>query len=118
MNGDSQLTPENLQGVFELDLSGTVVYCRNPVSGTPADSKENLIGLNFFEEIASFNNGKEFQRRFSRFISEAQPTDHFDFSFRLEEKESKVKVMLVRVCERSYDNNSDLVIVDIRKHQQ
>ena len=111
----SCLTPQNFIGIFELDSTGTVFYCGAHSNEKFVEAKPNLMGCNFFEEIAAFENGGEFQRRFKRFFNDSFATDNFNFSFSSCAHDEEFRVKLVRVCERDYEGNVDLVIVDIRK---
>ncbi|MCA1624783.1 MAG: hypothetical protein LC768_00965 [Acidobacteria bacterium] len=115
MDTVSNLTPHNLFGVFELDSAGTVMYYGKRNDGNLLESKPNLIGRNFFEEAATFENVLDFQRRFKRFVSDSFSTDNFNFSFRSREDVTEAKVMLLHVRERDFDKSINLVIVDIRK---
>ena len=115
MNTASNLTPQNLFGVFELDSAGTVLYYGARGERNLVELKLNLVGRNFFEEAATFENVSEFQRRFERFVGDSSPTDNFNFSFRSRENVTKAKVMLLHVRERDFDKSADLIVVDIRK---
>ncbi len=115
-NAITRLIPQNFIGVFELDSTGMVVYCGARNDDKSGEAKLNLVGRNFFEEIAAFQNGAEFRRRFNRFRTDSFTTDSFNFSFDSGEPDEKFRVKLVRVCERDYRGNTDLVIVDIRKN--
>lgn len=115
MQAKSSITAADLFGVFELDSSGTVLYYGARDKSRQLESKTNLIGRNFFEEITAFENAPEFQRRFKRFINDSAATENFDFSFQTREKVTKAKVMMLHVRERDFDKNANLVIVDIRE---
>lgn len=115
MSTVSNLTPQNLFGVFELDTAGTVLYCGARKDSNTLEPELNLVGRNFFEEASAFENVRGFQNRFKRFVSDSFSTDSFNFSFRTREKVTEAKVMLLNVRERDFDNSASLVIVDIRK---
>ncbi|MGI9034751.1 MAG: hypothetical protein ACR2GD_01815 [Pyrinomonadaceae bacterium] len=112
----SCLTPQNLFGVYELDASGAVLYYKGTNDRQADDSATaNLTGCDFFDEIGCFQNVKEFQRRFKNFAADSHPADTFDFNFYLNEQALPVKVKMVRVRERHDSENTNLIIVDIRK---
>jgi photoactive yellow protein len=115
MNYTSILTSNNLFGVFELDKSGTIHYFGAGQNGTLHMSEPDLAGRNFFYDAASFKNIDEFQWRFKSFVSTSAASDSFDFKFKFYERAAKVKVMFLRVHQRDFDGNSEMIIADIRE---
>jgi len=114
-NTISCLTPQNFIGVFELDSTGMICYYGAGNNDKSAVAKPNFVRRNFFEEIAAFENGGDFQRRFKCFFSDSFTTDNFNLCFGSCHQNEEFRVKLVRVCERDYNRNVNLVIVDIRK---
>ncbi|MGI8468977.1 MAG: hypothetical protein ACR2N3_11065 [Pyrinomonadaceae bacterium] len=102
-------------GVYEMDAAGTVVYHKSMTDSRTNESEPNLIGRNFFDEIAAFQNFMDFRRRFKCFVGDSHPADEFNFDFYLREQILEIKVKLVRARERQDNKNSNLIIVDIRK---
>lgn len=98
----------NLFGLYELDQTGKIKYSRS-------ENVENVVGLNFFDEVASFNNVEEFRRRFCRFAGGFDTAEKFTFICQFDEHPLSVKVLLTQVSEREYDANDRLIIVDIRR---
>jgi photoactive yellow protein len=103
-------------GVFELDTAGTVMYSRvnpnvNAASFTPSS---DLVGRNFFDEVAPFKNIEEFRRRFRHFARGSDSAEKFTFTCQFEEHPAEMKVMLTRISEREFDEDKKLIIVDIR----
>jgi hypothetical protein len=78
------------------------------------NSSPELIGHNFFEDVASFENAAELRRIFNNFIKSNKFTDNFIFDCRFADEIVRVRVMLVRAFENSYPNPADIVILDIR----
>lgn len=114
MNFASYLIAANASGLFELKNDGTVLYSRFRLNNTLVNSDPELVGQDFFEEIASFENAKELRRIFNNFVKSNQFTDNFVFDCRFAEKTVPVRVMMVRAIENSYPEHADIVILDIR----
>lgn len=102
-------------GLFELDLSGTVIYSRVDPNDSSVNLPSNLIGLNFFDEIAPFGKTEELRRRFRCFAKGTDSADKFTFTDQSDDHHSEVKVMLTQISEREYNGSEKLIIVDIRK---
>jgi hypothetical protein len=114
MNFASYLTAANSSGLFELKNDGTVLYSRFRQNNQLINTSNELVGQNFFEEIAGFENAKDLRRLFNNFVKSNQFTDNFVFDCRFADKTVPVRVMLVRAFENSYPNPGDIVILDIR----
>ncbi len=104
-----------IYGLFELDLAGTVLYSRIDARNSSVNLPANLIGLNFFDEIAPFGKTEELRRRFRYFAKGADSADKFTFTDYSGECSSEVKVMLTQISEREYNGSEKFIIVDIRK---
>jgi len=114
MNLASYMTKTNSSGLFELKNDGTVLYSRFRQNNQLLDGGSELVGQDFFEEIAGFDNAGELRRIFNNFVKSNQFTDNFLFDCRFAERVVPVRVMLVRAFENSYKNHDDIVIMDIR----
>jgi len=114
MNFASYITAPNRSGLFELNNDGTVLYSRFRQNNELLNASAELVGQNFFEEIAGFENAKDLRRIFNNFVKSNQFTDNFVFDCRFDEKTVPVRVMMVRAFENSYPNHGDIVILDIR----
>lgn len=103
-------------GLFELDTAGTVMYSRVNPSAYAASTvpSSDLVGRNFFEEVAPFKNVEEFRRRFRHFACGSDSAEKFTFTCQFEERPAEMKVMLMRISEREFDEDKKLIIVDIR----
>ena len=108
-------TSKDLGALFELDAEGTVHYSKLRRNRELFETEPDAVGHNFFDEVAGFENVDEFRRHFSYFVKGSNSIENFNFEFRFEEKAVPMRVMLVRVCEDGYDENTRLIIVDIRK---
>jgi hypothetical protein len=106
----SLLIGQALLGLFELDNNGKVLYCRMDSGGTLSD----MTGHNFYEEIAPFENVKEFRRCVTDFTRGTKAADSFDFDCRYDGCDHPVRVLLARICEQVNRKNTKSVLVHIR----
>jgi hypothetical protein len=97
-----------------LNDDGTVLYSRLRLNNELLNPDPEVVGLNFFEEIAAFDNVRDLRRIFNNFVKSNRFTDNFVFDCRFDHKVVRVRVMLVRAFENSYPNPADIVILDIR----
>lgn len=119
MNSVSYLTPPmDLYGLYELSATGTILYSRVRHDDELVNSNPRLVGQNFFEEVARFENVEDFRRLFNRFISRRQQAENFTFDCFFEGGVARVKVMMLRVYEREYSETANVVIVDIRRFER
>jgi photoactive yellow protein len=108
-------TTSDIYGLYELDTSGKVMYSKINSGDYLANKPNNVVGRNFFDEVAPFKNVEEFRQRFRYFAQSSESAQKFNFTCQFEEKPVEVKVMLTHICEREFDASSKLIIVDIRK---
>lgn len=99
-------------GIFELDTTGTVLYSRKP-----QPTAEHLVGQDFFEQVADFENAQDFRRRFRNFISSHNFKENFSFLCRSMQGNVPVRVLMLRAKENSQSQSNDIVILDIRKNE-
>ena len=107
----SLLSGQEVLGLFELDDDGKVLYYRTDSANTSRD----MTGHNFYEEIAPFENVKEFRRCVTDFTRGTKAADSFDFDCRYDGCDHPVRVLLARICERVNLNNTKSVLVHIRR---
>jgi len=111
----SLLTAQELLGLFELDRTGKVLYHRTDTDGEPSSLSLNMAGHNFYDEIASFKNVKEFQGFVTEFTLGAKAADSFDFDCHYEDSHHPVRVLLARICESLNQDTTKSVLVHIRR---
>lgn len=100
MNINSLLTPVPY-GLLELDEAGTVLYYRSENKGLFVTPESEIIGRNFFTDIAAVAQAEEFQTRIKEFRRSHTPARSFTFTFALKHRRLPVRVLLARVHERS-----------------
>ncbi len=108
------LTSANTSGLFELKNDGTVIYSRFRQENKLTNADPDLIGCNFFDDVAGFENAGDLRRIFNNFVRSNKFTDNLIFECRFADESVRVRVMMVRAIENSFPNTSDIVILDIR----
>lgn len=111
----SDLTSQSFFGLFELDSTGKVLYSKVESDRVFGSRKAGLNGLNFYDEVVTFKNVSEFRRHLDQFTNCGDSVENFKFTCRFDDGCEEVKVRLVRVSEREFDERAKLTIVDIRK---
>src|ERR1044071_953832 len=99
------LMTEELLGLFELDVDGKVLYYRMDSAGETSAMSPDIVGRNFYNEVAGFENVEEFRRCVSEFTRRATAADSFEFECRYGGSAQPVKVLLARICESVNPNN-------------
>lgn len=110
-------TATEIFGLFELDAAGTVMYSRIDPNSSNVSPLTDLIGRNFFDDIAASEEIAELRRRFRFFAKGTDAAEKFTFTYLSEQQPVNVKVLLTQVSQRDYDRQKKMIIVDIRKIQ-
>ncbi|HVF56211.1 MAG TPA: hypothetical protein VM934_08670 [Pyrinomonadaceae bacterium] len=101
-------------GLFELDESGRVIYYKPERDAAPVATE--IVGCNFFDDIASIKQSRELQEIIKNFTHSHQPAQNFNYAFDSNNHPPMpVKVLLARIHEQSSQGNSESVFVHIRK---
>ena len=111
----SLTTAQELLGLFELDDAGKVLYYRKDLAGEPGGASMDIVGHNFYNEVARFENVEEFRRFVTEFTRSATAADSFDFECRYDGSAHRVKVLLARICESANRNNTKSVLVYLKR---
>lgn len=102
-------------GLFELSDEGTILYSRSDSGAGSNYALPQLVGRNFFDEAAPFENTDEFRHYVNRFIKSNYPSEIFNFNCRIKDRNIPAKIKLVRIIERSSERRAHTTIVDIRR---
>jgi len=109
------LAPRRLLGLLELDPQGTVIFSRLHGDEKLAGAAD-VVGRNFFSEVATFLNVAEFRQRFETFGNNREPSSSFMFNCDYGDDAVPVKVLLARLREDAKYPRS--VLVYIKKADQ
>ncbi len=111
----SHFTPQPVFGCFELDSAGTVLYSKVEADGVFGTRQASVVGQNFFDKVALFDNVEEFRGRFKYFTKNSDSVNKFNFTCQFEKESLPIKVMLIQINEREHSEKTKLFVVDIRK---
>jgi hypothetical protein len=106
---------KSLFGLFQLDLTGTVLYARVEKEEGKSGPAGDLTGRNFFEEVEPFTTGDEMRTKIACFTRGTSIADSFRSAFRLESGYCPVKVLLARILEQTNDKRTKSVMVQIQR---
>ena len=109
------LTTQKLFGLLELDPQGTVIFSKLEGDEQSAGAV-NVVGRNFFSDVATFLNVAEFRQRFETFDSNPEPSNSFMFNCDYGDGTVPVKVLLARL--RQDTKYPESVLVYIKKADQ
>ena len=109
------LATQKLFGLLELDQRGTVIFSKLEADEKLATAAE-VVGRNFFSEVATFLNVAEFRQRFETFDSNPEPSSSFMFNCDYEDGAVPVRILLARLKEDTKYPGS--VLVYIKKADQ
>src|SRR5688572_20130054 len=90
---------QELLGLFELDDAGKVLYYRKDLAGEPGGAPMDIVGHNFYNDVAHFENVDEFHRCVTEFTRSATAADSFEFECLYGSSAHRIKVLLARICE-------------------
>lgn len=83
-------------GIIDLDPQATVMAYNRAEANLSRLQAEQVIGRNFFTEVAPCTAVKEFQGRFREFISGGERTMRFSFTFSFRHGPVDVEIFLLR----------------------
>ena len=111
----SLLTLQELLGLFELDDAGKILYYRTDSAGTLPGTLPDMIGHNFYDDVAPFQNVDEFRRCVTDFTRGAKAADSFEFDCHCDGCDHPVRVLLARIREHVDRTHTKSVLVHIRR---
>jgi photoactive yellow protein len=104
------VAPQKLFGLLELDQRGTVIFSKLEGDEKLARTTD-VVGRNFFSEVAPFLNVAEFRQRFDSFDNNSEPSNSFMFDCDYEDGAVPVRVLLARLREDAKYAGSVLVYI-------
>ena len=108
------MSAQELLGLFELDDTGKVLYYRTDL-GEPNGTSSDIVGHNFYNEVAHFENVDEFRHCVTEFIRSATAADSFEFECRYGSTAHRVKVLLARIYESVNRRNTKSILVYLKQ---
>jgi photoactive yellow protein len=100
-------------GLLELDARGTVIRY-SPASEHHSEVlAKDVLGRNFFKEVAPVEQVSDFQSRFKLFMANGETIQRFTSVFSSEQGPVKVQILLARITEKSEQGRERLALVRI-----
>ena len=100
-------------GLLELDAAGIVIRYSPAAEQNPPVLPQDILGRNFFTEVATCEQVGEVKSRFLAFMAFGDAVQKFSISCPVEEKNIKIQIMLSRVTERLEEGRERLALVRI-----
>jgi photoactive yellow protein len=104
-------------GLLELDARGTVIRYSPASEKSPEMRRQEVVGLNFFKDVAPFEEVSEFQKRFQTFMAQGESIQRFTSTFSSDCGQIKVQIVLARITEKSEAGRERLALVRIMPDQ-
>jgi hypothetical protein len=94
-----------------LDATGTVAYYIPPMGEQISGSINNAIGRCFFRELIPMAQAEDLKNHFLKFMSGWQSVERLSVDFPHVQSSIKVDIMMVRLIERSGNEQKQSAIV-------
>lgn len=107
--------PTGLFGLFELDDTGKVLYSRSHQPERRDSDATSAVGMDFFSEVANFENSGDLRDRFRRFLASRSPADNFCFDCLFGDRSVRTRISMIRGHEADAQRSAGIVIMDIRR---
>jgi hypothetical protein len=105
-------------GLFEISGQGIIRHYQ-PANGAheghERGAAEELVGCNFYNEVAPPARAQELRERIVRFRRSGKPTESFDLALSPDGDDLTLRVMLTIIQERTADESIQSVLVHIRR---
>lgn len=101
-------------GLFELDSTGRVIRYSSAAERNVQELRQNILGRNFFTEIAPVEQLKDFRDRFQVFMAHGESIQKFTSTVLSNHGQIKVQILLARITEQSEHGRERLALVCIR----
>jgi photoactive yellow protein len=88
-------------GIIELDSDGRILAFNRAEEERSCLTSEDVIGKNFFTDIAPCTQVKEYEGRFKEFLSGDQPAIEFSFTYTFPHGRVSIHVLMLRAHGRA-----------------
>jgi hypothetical protein len=107
-------THARLFGLFEISDQGIIRHYQPPADKHPATGGAELVGCDFFSEVAPAPRADELRERIRHFRRSGKPTESFDLALSRNEGDLMVRVLLTTIQERTANVTTESVLIHIR----
>jgi hypothetical protein len=105
-------------GLFEVDATGRVIHY-SPPHGEKIDGlMNNVVGLNFFNDLIPLTQVKDLKKRFLSFMSDGHSVERFSINIPLLESSIKVQIVMVSLIERSENGRERFALIRLMPDTQ
>ncbi|MDT5061474.1 MAG: hypothetical protein QOH63_1933 [Acidobacteriota bacterium] len=87
-------------GLIELDKTGTIVAFNESEERLSLRSKDEVIGKNFFADVAPCADVQDYKGRFDEFLRGSKLSEQFDYIYYFGARAVKVQLTFLRVNQR------------------
>ena len=101
-------------GLLELDATGTVIRYSPAAERLNCPAVCDILGRNFFSEIAPMAEVNQFRARFQVFMVAGQTIDRFTTKYTTGQQRVCVQILLAHITEKSAAGRRQLALVRIR----
>jgi methyl-accepting chemotaxis protein len=105
-------------GLLELDARGIVVRYSPAIEQDAPVREQDILGRNFFTEVAPCEQVSEVKSRFLAFMAFGDAVQKFSITLPVEQQSIKIQIMLARVTERLEQGRERLALVRIMPERQ
>lgn len=105
-------TTHKLQGTYEIDEDGLIIYFFS--ASSTDEENQRMIGQSFYDYLEILPVSDELERRIKIFIAGSASTDSFDFDCVFQGVRQKVLVLLARIRKKVHNGKQDLIVIDIK----
>lgn len=106
---------EGTFGLYELSGDGTVLYSRAARLNFDGGEQHDIIGRDFFRDVAQFENKEDLRYHFRKFFVSSRSADSFGFECEFGEGSVQTKITMTRGHETANDGTASIVIMDIKQ---
>ena len=100
-------------GMFELNAAGVVVHY-SPASEEARDAlAKNIVGRNFFDDLAGISQVGELKNRFLNFMADGTSVARFTVSFPYNQSSVKVQIVMAHVSEKSENGRERFALLRV-----
>ena len=110
-------TQENISWICELENDGTVIHSsfRSP-DASAAESFSGMVGHNFFDTTAAFDDISAAQQEFKSFVRSQKAADHRTWKCSLGTSGFDAKVSMTRAFQTGNFTSNAMIMLEIRSY--
>lgn len=114
---DTVLQNNQIKGrwLFELEDNGTVFYSSPHQFHSVDGQTNNIVGLNFFDQVTGFGSDSELYKRFQMFVKGRKSGESFSLQNLTGYDSSAAKIVRTRTYQHGPSTPSGIVMLEIKE---